>query len=127
VINPKSSDAAADQNPVRRPPLGAGKRPLTIDAIATNPEIASALIDAGGDYLLALKANQPTFHAEVSKYFDDAPSSEVRTATSIDKDHGRIERSRHVSPASAITFAGSSPTMTVAILAIHASQLSSRS
>jgi hypothetical protein len=29
VINPKSSDAAADQNPVRRPPLGAGKRPLT--------------------------------------------------------------------------------------------------
>jgi hypothetical protein len=29
VINPKSSDATADQNPVRRPPLGAGKRPLT--------------------------------------------------------------------------------------------------
>jgi predicted transposase YbfD/YdcC len=71
---------------------------ITIDAIATNPEIASAITDAGGDYLLALKANQPTFYAEVSQYFDDAPSSEVRTVTSIDKDHGRIEtRTTHVS------------------------------
>lgn len=64
---------------------------ITIDAIATNPEIASAITDAGGDYLLALKANQPTFHAEVSKYFDDAPSSEVSTVKTVDKDHGRIE------------------------------------
>jgi predicted transposase YbfD/YdcC len=64
---------------------------ITIDAIATNPEIASAIIDAGGDYLLALKANQPTFHAEVSKYFDDAPSKEVSTVKTVDKDHGRIE------------------------------------
>jgi len=64
---------------------------VTIDAIATNPEIASAITNAGGDYLLALKSNQPTFHAEVSKYFDDAPSSEVKTVRTVDKDHGRIE------------------------------------
>ncbi len=64
---------------------------VTIDAIATNPQIASAITDVGGDYLLALKANQPTFHAEVSKYFDDPPLNEIRTVKTIDKDHGRIE------------------------------------
>jgi predicted transposase YbfD/YdcC len=64
---------------------------VTIDAIATNPEIASTITNAGGDYLLALKGNQPTLRAEVSTYFDDAPSSEISTVTTIDKDHGRIE------------------------------------
>ena len=64
---------------------------VTIDAIATNPEIAKAITDAEGDYLLALKANQPTLHAEVEAYFAQAPASEIDTLQTIDKDHGRIE------------------------------------
>jgi len=64
---------------------------VTIDAIATNPEIAKAVTDAGGDYLLALKGNQPTLHAEVEAYFAQAPESEIETVQTIDKDHGRIE------------------------------------
>ncbi|TGQ19602.1 ISAs1 family transposase, partial [Mesorhizobium sp. M00.F.Ca.ET.216.01.1.1] len=32
---------------------------VTIDAIACNPKVAAAIIDAGADYLLAVKANQP--------------------------------------------------------------------
>ena len=63
----------------------------TIDAIATNPEIAKAVTDAKADYLLALKSNQPTLHAEVEAYFADAPRGEMETAETIDKDHGRIE------------------------------------
>lgn len=64
---------------------------VTIDAIATNPEIAKAITDAAGDYLLALKSNQPTLHAEVETYFADAPAGELHTVQTIDKDHGRIE------------------------------------
>ena len=64
---------------------------VTIDAIATNPEIAKAVTDAKADYLLALKSNQPTLHAEVEAYFADAPRGEMETAETIDKDHGRIE------------------------------------
>jgi len=64
---------------------------VTIDAIATNPEIAKAITGAGGDYLLALKTNQPSLLAEVQGYFDEAPDGEIETLQTIDKDHGRIE------------------------------------
>ena len=64
---------------------------VTIDAIATNPEIAKAITDAGGDYLLALKSNQPRLHAEVEAYFAEAPAGEIQTVQTLDKDHGRIE------------------------------------
>lgn len=64
---------------------------VTIDAIATNPAIANAITTAGGDYLLALKANQPTLHGEVARYFDDPATSAITTFTTIDKDHGRVE------------------------------------
>jgi len=64
---------------------------ITIDAIATNPEIAKAVTDAKGDYLLALKGNQPTLHAEVEAYFAQAPAGEIETVQTVDKDHGRIE------------------------------------
>ena len=64
---------------------------VTIDAIATNPEVAAAITEAGGDYILALKSNQPTLHREVADYFEHAPSDELGTIRDIDKDHGRIE------------------------------------
>jgi predicted transposase YbfD/YdcC len=64
---------------------------VTIDAIATNPQIAKAVTDAEGDYLLALKSNQPTLHAEVEAYFAKGPADEIQTVQTIDKDHGRIE------------------------------------
>jgi predicted transposase YbfD/YdcC len=33
---------------------------VSIDAIATNPAIAQKILDQGADYLLTVKANQPT-------------------------------------------------------------------
>ena len=38
---------------------------VSIDAIATNPTIATAIRDAQADYLLAVKANQPTLRGEI--------------------------------------------------------------
>lgn len=64
---------------------------VTIDAIATNPSMAKAITDKEGDYLLALKRNQPTLHDEVAAYFDDPATTGLATSISVDKDHGRIE------------------------------------
>jgi predicted transposase YbfD/YdcC len=69
---------------------------VTIDAIACNPTIAAAIVDAGGDYLLAVKDNQPSLKAEIESYFADAPATEVETLTLTDKDHGRVETRRHL-------------------------------
>lgn len=64
---------------------------VTIDAIATNPTVAQAIIEGGGNYVLALKRNQPTLHDEVEAYFADPVISDLQTVTALDKDHGRIE------------------------------------
>jgi predicted transposase YbfD/YdcC len=64
---------------------------VTIDAIATNPTVARAVTDAGGDYVLALKKNQPGLYAEVERYFADPETEGLETVTLTDKDHGRIE------------------------------------
>ena len=64
---------------------------VTIDAIACNADIAAAVTAAGADYLLAVKANQPTPQTEIETFFQDAPSAELDTFTDLDKGHGRIE------------------------------------
>src|SRR5690242_8393850 len=56
---------------------------VSIDAIATNPTIAGAIRNAGADYLLAVKANQPGLKAEVESLFADPPrgSTPIMTST----------------------------------------------
>ncbi|MBC7800610.1 MAG: ISAs1 family transposase [Gemmatimonadaceae bacterium] len=65
---------------------------VSIDAIATNGRIAQAVRDAGADYLLAVKANQPSLRAEVQACFEAAAPGTLDTHTTHDKGHGRIER-----------------------------------
>jgi predicted transposase YbfD/YdcC len=64
---------------------------VSIDAMGCNPEIAQAILDADADYLLAVKDNQPTLHAEAKAYFDTAPAAEIDVSESLDKGHGRLE------------------------------------
>jgi len=64
---------------------------VSIDAIATNATIATAIRNVGADYLLAVKANQPTLRAEIEACFADAPAAELDRLTELDKGHGRIE------------------------------------
>jgi predicted transposase YbfD/YdcC len=64
---------------------------VSIDAVATNPTIAGAIRAAGADYLLAVKANQPTLRAEIKRFFEDAPPTSLDTHRDLDKGHGRIE------------------------------------
>jgi predicted transposase YbfD/YdcC len=65
---------------------------VSIDAIATNPAIATTIRDAQADYLLAVKANQPTLRSEIETFFADAPPACIESTTDVDKGHGRIEQ-----------------------------------
>ena len=77
----------------------------SIDAIATNPTIATAILNAGADYLLAVKANQPSLRAEVESLFTGAPAGLLDTAVDTDKGHGHIEE-RRVSVAREVDWLG---------------------
>ena len=66
---------------------------VSIDAIACNPDIAQDILDAGADYLLAVKANQPSLLGEIERLFEDAREV-LDTSVDVDKGHGRIEERR---------------------------------
>lgn len=68
---------------------------VTIDAIGCQKEIAQTIVDRGGDYVLAVKANQPTLHAELQEAFAQAPAPPRRSSrrtTTFEKGHGRSEQ-----------------------------------
>lgn len=71
-----------------------GSAIVTIDAIACNPSIAADITDAGADYVLAVKDNQPSLRAEIESYFTSAPAGEVDSFLDHDKGHGRLETRR---------------------------------
>lgn len=68
---------------------------VTIDAMGCQTAIAQKIVDAGADYILALKGNQGTLHEEVAEFFDDALvrgfEAQLECYHDIDKGHGRIE------------------------------------
>jgi len=69
---------------------------VTIDAMGCQTAIAQTIIDQGGDYVLALKANHPTLHDAVAAYFatararafQDVPHGYQQT---VNGGHGRVE------------------------------------
>jgi predicted transposase YbfD/YdcC len=69
---------------------------VSIDAIATNAAVAQAIAAQGADWLLAVKANQPTLRAEVEAAFAAAIADPggLETHVDLDKGHGRIEERR---------------------------------
>ena len=86
---------------------GNGKAPLhLVSAFATtarlvlgqeavsdksNEIIATAITEAGANYLLAVKSNQPTLRAEIKEDFTSAPTEGLSSTTDWDKGRGRIE------------------------------------
>jgi predicted transposase YbfD/YdcC len=74
---------------------------ITIDAMGCQTEIAKSIVNADGDYLLALKKNQGTLYEDVQLLFDNLEQIEITDdgldrAETIDKDHGRIEIRRAI-------------------------------
>lgn len=72
---------------------------VTIDALGCQKEIAQSIRDAGGQYLLQVKDNQPTLHQKLQIIFKEARLEkfvgwEHDSFTETDGGHGRIETRR---------------------------------
>jgi len=68
---------------------------VTMDAMGTQKEIATKIINKKADYVLALKGNQGTLHDDVKLFFEDEELSKTCLShETLDGDHGRIEE-RH--------------------------------
>jgi len=67
----------------------------TMDALLTQRKIAQQIVDAGGDYLMVVKMNQPTLYESIKMVFDSPPIpvdlDEFLSFTYSEKGHGRIE------------------------------------
>ena len=76
--------------------LNLKRQVVTIDAIGCQKEIARAIKDKGGDYVLRLKDNQPTMSQEMTDFFTDAEADAFahqkwHHCEKTDGDHGRVE------------------------------------
>jgi predicted transposase YbfD/YdcC len=75
---------------------------VTIDAMGCQTAIATQIVEQGADYVLALKDNHERLHDRVRLAFLDAdaaagttlPLADVTPHTTLEKDHGRLERRR---------------------------------
>ena len=74
---------------------------VTIDAMGCQTKIAAKIVDGGGDYILAVKENQPNLYDEIEHYFNNVSDSDLELAeckmvesdnTEEKEKHGRIEK-----------------------------------
>jgi predicted transposase YbfD/YdcC len=70
---------------------------VTIDAMGCQTQIAKTILAANADYVLAVKANQPTLHQGLIDFFDehladDFADTKVRRHETQEKGHGREEQ-----------------------------------
>jgi len=74
---------------------------VTIDALGCQKEIAARIVAQGGDYVLAVKDNQPKLHRAVQEIFSDERQDELlgrphRQHQTRDKGHGRSDERHYV-------------------------------
>ena len=73
---------------------------ITGDALLAQRELSRQIVEAQGDYVWTVKANQPQLCQDLDTLFAgevctpglSAPPKDWRSATTVDKAHGRIER-----------------------------------
>ncbi|WP_277870876.1 ISAs1 family transposase [Vibrio breoganii] len=63
---------------------------VTIDAMACQTKISKAIVDQGGDYLLAVKSNQGKLRQSIEKAFASERAN-MADSVSLETNHGRIE------------------------------------
>lgn len=73
---------------------------ITIDAMGCQKEIAKKIVEKNGHYCFTVKENKKNFYLDIKDYFDfilteTREKENIITYTTIDKDHGRIERREH--------------------------------
>jgi predicted transposase YbfD/YdcC len=70
---------------------------VTLDAMGCQREVARTIVERKGNYVLALKGNQPALHDAATLLFAEErdttqPGTTLNRAETLDKGHGRIER-----------------------------------
>lgn len=67
---------------------------VTLDAMHTQRATAELILRQGGDYLIVVKANQPSLYTTLAEWFATAPSAPEaeRQTETVEKAHGRLER-----------------------------------
>lgn len=65
---------------------------VSIDALGCQRDVAQTITKEGGDYLLAVKENQPTLYHDIKAHFENADEGETQRAQDTDIGHGRVEK-----------------------------------
>jgi predicted transposase YbfD/YdcC len=71
---------------------------ITIDAMGCQTEIAKKIREKQGNYILAVKDNQPTLHQDIREYFEGLEQGDIRDLpddvwqTGEERGHGRVEK-----------------------------------
>ena len=68
---------------------------VTADALNCQKDTVSAIVGSKGDYVLALKGNQPLFYEEVQGFFDEEKREKIRESgngykKTVEKEHGGV-------------------------------------
>jgi|RhiMetdeSRZDD1v2_1073273.scaffolds.fasta_scaffold328151_2 predicted transposase YbfD/YdcC len=67
-------------------------RIVTMDALLTQRQVAQTIVEAGGDYVMIVKENQPQLKADIELVFTLPPVGDRQESTrTVDVGHGRIE------------------------------------
>ncbi|MFH1107759.1 MAG: ISAs1 family transposase [Planctomycetota bacterium] len=74
---------------------------VTIDAMGCQKDIATKIVDAKGDYVLAVKDNQPKLHEAIKEIFSDKRQANLlkmphREHQTIESSHGRNDQRCYV-------------------------------
>ena len=65
---------------------------VTTEAMGCQKTIAETIVAGGGDYILAVKDNQPTLHAEIQAAFAQAPAPPLRSSRVATTFDGQVPR-----------------------------------
>jgi predicted transposase YbfD/YdcC len=67
-------------------------RIVTMDALLTQRQVAQTIVEAGGDYVMIVKDNQPQLKADIALVFTLPPVGDRQESVrTVDIGHGRIE------------------------------------
>jgi predicted transposase YbfD/YdcC len=74
---------------------------ITIDAMGCQKEIARDVVAGGGDFVIAVKDNQPKLHEAIQKYFEHHVQNEMedlkyRQHETSETGHGRVDERSYV-------------------------------
>jgi predicted transposase YbfD/YdcC len=97
VVNEKSNEITAIPELLRL--LDVSGAVVTIDAMGCQKEIADLIREGGGDYVLAVKQNQPTLYEQVGEAIDaglEQDAAALDEHQTVETGHGRQETRTYV-------------------------------